>query len=725
MADTTKAFTIRVAPEAGIVLNNAARELREFFLNHEDAASLRITLGTAQSAMIKELLGPNPLKAAGGRRTRRIVRTSSGDLVVVGSDERAVLDGVFALEEWLLHGRLPAECDRTWSDVFSARLATHYASEPGGLLGSDEYRTFARQGHTHILANMVKHVFDHTYLHQLVAPRELSVKHDAEEIVEYQRLTNERIAIMKTWGIKPWFYVFEPAGPDVLGPAIPDEVVGRRYVYWAKKEVKTLCVHHPLVQRYYCSLIQDIIQAYPDVDILHFYCDDGSFWFCDPALCPCCAKHGGKLDHAVRHSVESHAYFLNLLQEAAREVKPGFSVGMSTIHLEDQIEKDPQGFMERLAPGAGIVHNPHYADGFLYEQPSANEWRTWKRLSKAGKKNGVPLFAWDEYNSSESLHMVKTLPTVYATAEKLANYAGKGVDALWLETRPDSGIYNPMNACFQLMVTGEIPDAQAAVHEAVRRSYGDGAAPRMQKALEALHAGMLTFNKDDLAIDLYIRFLLALNINGQLKIPVTPLAIERAVKESFFVYPCNGKREEGMRHWLPKIFKLAQAAIPHFEQAVAFADQGFKEGKLGATSAVLDHPELRERSSGDMVQETAHALRLWAALFKLWTHRLEGVQLVHMLNVYNDFQPPYMDEYRKAGEQIIRLAEDDCANLECLAMLIEATPDKREILKFHAHASERVSNPSVAADARKTLELTRIFLKDPWPEIYTFWQASQ
>ena len=721
---TAKSWFIDVPSEAGQVLINAGRELSDFIARHlhsqvvqsGEGAVQRVILGTAGDPAVQALLGPQPLKSANGRRTRRIVKTSRGELLVVGSDERAVLDGVFALEEWLLHQLLPSECDRTWSDLFTERWQQNYGGDPAQARDDEFFRSLARLGYTHCAANAVKG-WDHVYLHQLVLPRGLPVAYDKEDLADFQQQTNAMIKLMLSWGIKPFFNLCEPSGPENFssGSKIPTSIMGRRYVPYQKKDIRTLCVQHPRVRRYYQMLIQDMLRTFSGVDAVTIYCDDGSEWFCDWNRCPRCEKKMGRVAPSIFHPMPLYIDFVNLLLEAGRRINPAFSVGLWTLHLEDQIEQNPMDLVDDLLPGVELLHCPHYWDGFLYERPSAVEWRTWRRLARTAGRRGVQLLAQDEYVITESLHAVKTLPTVEGTARKLGEYAAHGVMDLWQShSSPTPGVHNPADLVWRLMVTGEITDPRKAVTEAVRRTYGFKTAPLMLKALRVLHAGMEAWNKDELIIDLYQRFTMGW-LDKLLKVPIAPAAIEEMIL---------GKPKMDRRIYRPEVLERAKAAEPHFERAARLAGQCANQvvRESAMSSAVLDHPLTRDHYSGFKIKETQHALRLWAALFRMMTNRLQAADLVKKASGFNHFRPPfnppYAKAYRATASRLIDLAKADCTNIKVLANLLDALPEDREVLKFNSWTNMRLSPKLVGEDIRNTLALTQKFLKDPWPEIY-------
>ena len=730
-----KRWCVEIDPEAGEIERNAADDLGNFLVRslgaqlvQGEGSTRRVTIGTQDAGCVKERLAPNPLEVMDGRRTRRVVSMDNGDIVVVGSDGRAVLDAVFALEDWLLCDSLPTKVDRTWADLFAARFITSYGGDPEQQLGDEEFRTLARLGCTHFTANSAKHAHDHGFLHQLVVPKHLPIPHDRADVEDFQRQTNVRIGHMRAWGIKPWFTMMgEPClrgcdGKSRLDEVLPEELMGWRDYYG--RRARTLCVSHPLVRQYYRSLVQDLILAYPEVDHLGVFCEEGG-WFCDPWLCPRCAERLGRPEFPGMYSAtKAYADFQNLLQTAAREVSPTFSVGVATLHLEDQIGDDSEGYIKLLEPGASVEHNPHYLDGFLHEFPSARQWEGWSRLARAAEAKGVPLLAWDEYVESESMHMVRTLPTVHATARKLAEYAAHGVGNLSGRSTmalPAPGLFNPAAQVFRLMVTGEELDPEQAVATVIFRVYGVQAAPLMAEALASLRTGLEAFHeRDELVFDCYFRFVLNARLGEQLKVPLIPSIVERALRSGSNLGCLLWSRRHISRSdysvsklW-PELSRRAQAAAPHLARAVELAERASCLDNQVPTISSLEHPDLSGCSAADMVAESLHALRLWTALFTAWTHRLEAVQLVEELNHHYSLMPPHVEDYRMTAERFIKLAEADCATLSELVGLVDATSERRETLKFQSHAMERLVKRDVVGSILNTLALTQEFLRDPW-----------
>lgn len=733
MSKTTKnGWLVNVPADAGMVLKNAGEELADFLSRRlqqsvvtTTAGSGRITLGTAEMPTIRALLGDKPLGAGKeSRRTRRIVRQKSGEIIIVGSDERAVLDGVFSLEDWMWQGELPAECDKTWSDAFVSRNFVNYIGEAGRVNTRAEMRTCARQGCTHFAVNMITNTDDGSQFHKVVVPTVLPVKHDLKKIQAVQQRTRELISLMTPWGMKPFFYMCEPFTGGNDDTAIPAEVKGRRFVNWMNQEVPTLCIRHPKVQEHYRALVHDFCRTYPEVDTLNVYMDDGDYWFCGPTLCPLCRPHAEDLN--ARHPMENYVVFANLLQRAAKEVRPDFSVGMVTIHIEDEIEAAAGKFLKELEPGITLIHVPHHFDGVLCHQQTAAEWRNWNWLAKPAKKRGVRMMAWDEFTNSESIHTVRTLPTVQTTATKLDAYARHKVENLWVEAPNIAGLHNPVYTAWRLMVTGEITDAVKAVAEAVRRSYGRKAAPAMMKALGSLEKGLEVFYRNDLPLKLYARWVLCLRPPRLMGVAVTPADLNQALKKGFFVIETNGAKTAAVRHHLPELLTQSRLAEPHFVKATALAGQAVRlaKGSKDATSVALDHPLLASRTVGDLAEETLLALRLWQGLFTMWVNRMEAVQLYGVLRVHAEEPLPNEASFRrniqKPGKRLIELAREDARNLRTLAGLVRKTPDSvPHVIKWERDSEN--PNAPYAQTLEETAIRTEAFLKDPWAMLNTLW----
>ena len=384
--------------------------------------------------------------------------------------------------------------------------------------------------------------------------------------------------------------------------------------------------------------------------------------------------------------------------------------------------------MKRLETGVTILQVPHHGDGVLCHRQTPAEWRNWDRVEKPARKRGIRTLAWDEYVNSETVHVVRTLPTAYATANKLKDCADHNVKHLWVEGPTIPGLHNPAYTAWRLMVTGECADADQAVAEATLRSYGAKATPTMIKAFASLEKGLQLFHRNDLPVKLYVRWVLNLSPSHLISVALIPAEIGQALQKGFFVLQTNGAKTAANRYHLPQLLEQARTAEPHFARAVALAKQAARlaQKNKAATSVVLDHPLLESRTAEHLAEETLLALRLWQGLFTMWANRMEAVQLHGILRVHAEEPIPdeviFRRNIQKSGKRLIQLAQADAKNLRSLAELVRKTPDTVPHVLNWMRDSENPNAP-YAQTMEETAARTEKFLKDPWSVLETLWMA--
>lgn len=471
-----------VFPEqADIVEETALKELNKLFFGFKLSGKGKLILGRAEnSKQIKVLCESGALKLDGvtaeddGFHIRQIVQ----DVVIAGTNPRAVLHGVYALEDWLFEDtgkrldifRVP--CFRKRSDGLG-----HYHSVSVNL-GNDtindakaEY--LSRLGINQFCACLDGSPFG-SYLSEFVK----------SDIFPFQRAPDtEAVDKIKTisrtcrrYGIDFFMMLWEPALPAHFASLekYPQEALGRVKRPWGGDENNidvTLCVNSPIVKEHYINTVGKFVREFPDVAGIFTYGLDGYSWLCTPELCPRCSENLVDSDPSAYNPWETQANFITLISEAAHAERADFKVnfwGPANFHGEAvrKMYDTARGYDCVTTGAAGGDHDLHITNP---DMPCLEVTET----LKASQKYGVQAFVYYAFNRLEAIQI--GFPSPFTVADSLKTFKRWGFRNVMEVTGPTPAL-NQINALVMKKFESDTDaNVENYLHELAARQYGEAA----------------------------------------------------------------------------------------------------------------------------------------------------------------------------------------------------------------------------------------------------------
>jgi hypothetical protein len=486
---------IVIGGKADMVERTAAEELALFFEDRygeqvpvcvEDGRGVRsgsILLGTVQSsAAIKEAYGTGAfreLDPAGTGDDAFEVTVRGGAITIAGQTPRGVLYGAYYVDEYARRhdNELPADGSHVYrKPFFRVRTTTDYNSVRH-VFNEEDVRYFSRLGYTHMSVNwwglpITDNWGISAWADSSVFPSVKTSQNNIETVHKFVRTARK-------YGIEGLFYLCEPQSLLVLyGGDMKrlggDELLGRT------QSQRTTCVNSPKVQEHYRSLMGNLLRDFPEIGLVLVYDNDGSFWSCDPNLCPRCAASLKKQKPPYKgvSNWELTSSFINLLQQAANEARPGVHVVAAAFNYLD----DTAQYVDNLVPGAGAVVPTHHGDGWIWSPVTPEIQDRLRPVASRAEEKGVSFGLVDELTQSEKLGFAMSCPWPRATYNKLHGYAGAGVRCLFEQCTPFPYAQSVNALVFKECIWDPNQDEDALLRRLATDQFGEAAGAHMFQA---------------------------------------------------------------------------------------------------------------------------------------------------------------------------------------------------------------------------------------------------
>jgi len=379
------------------------------------------------------------------------LKRAGSDIVIAGANPRGVLYAVYRFEDWLRGDR----ADDKSLDIFEVPyFRTRHI--PGMLYDQEAIRYLSRlRVNSSTSAHSLLPFSMHSYVSSDVFPGII----DENTRAQYRAELRGTIERCRRYGIElfPWF--MEPVAllmkntPRVgwwktgitNGDVFPKEVIG--ISRWHRSmDTYSLCVNHPKVQAHYADMIKRFVSDFPEVKSILVYQNDTGSCLCDSSLCPCCKKLGIK----PLGYVENHVTFMRILQKAANEVNPQFTVFVGPWHF-DRYDRETAELLlqgKEIPPGSqdslqymlqnmdihsGLLSTSFMSDGHLafnHEVPA------FKRAMDTCRKRGVTMGFVDLFLGCDEFWPPTGggFPAPFNAWDKLQTYRKYGRDVIWDES---------------------------------------------------------------------------------------------------------------------------------------------------------------------------------------------------------------------------------------------------------------------------------------------------
>ena len=413
------------------------------------------------------------------------IKSIENELLIAGANPRAVLHGVYALEEWILSG-MENSPDTFVVPYFRKRSDAlgHYHNGMTFHFGNDMIDDKKAEYLSRLRINQFCACFDCSpfgnhlaeFVHSDVFPFQREPSFAA---VNTLKSSSETLA---KYGIDFIMMLWEPILPRKFAPLdqYPPEALGKVRRPWGGDENHldtTLCVSSPIVWEYYRDLTRKFVREYPCVRGFFFYNLDGSSWLCTPELCPRCAKKLVDSDPSLHNPWETQAKLVTLLAESAHEADPTFTFNFwGAVHYHgDAIPK-----MYAAVKGCDYFTTAAMgSDHDLYISVKDKPCRPVTDTLEAARQQNISAYVYYAYNKLEAIQT--GFPNPLIVADSLKTFKRWGVKNL-LEVTGSTPALNQLNAIamrqFQVAPDTDV-DTWAA--ELAKRQFGERAA---SKALE-------------------------------------------------------------------------------------------------------------------------------------------------------------------------------------------------------------------------------------------------
>lgn len=489
-------WQILIGAKADIVERTASKELALFFedflrqravVRAETPGSSEgncIRLGTVMSSAAVKSAHDNGvfrrLDPQGTTDDAFEIAVKGDAIYIAGQNPRGVLYGAYCLDEYVRRNgkRFPPDGWRIYRrPAFRERLTVSYNSL-AHVFNEEDVRYMSRLGYNQMSVT----VWGMPLGGFGIAPWTDSGVFPSIKEPKHIATVKNFLKAAKRYGIEGVFYFTEPqpilgqygqAAVERLGGK---DLLGYRPVHGG---LRTTCTSHPTIQEHYRSMIANLAKDFPEICKVIVYEDDGSFWFCHPDHCARCrASLKKQKPPYTAHSWELTSSFINLLQDAGRQVRPDFQAAGACFHYRDVMEQ----YMENLNKGAGAIAAIHNSDGWIYISITNAMRDRLRRIASAANANSTAFGIVDEFTQSEKFGFAPACPWPHATYGKLHAYAQVGVRNFFEECAPI-----PIAQSINPLVLREClwdpkQDKSALLHRIATEQFGLKAGEKMQLA---------------------------------------------------------------------------------------------------------------------------------------------------------------------------------------------------------------------------------------------------
>jgi len=407
------------------------------------------------------------------------------DIIIAGANHRAVLHGVYALEDKVIAGE---------GDAIDCFVVPHFRKRSDALghyhsvsvnLGNDTVDEPKAEYLARLGINQFCACFDGSpygsflsdLVHSDVFPFQKPVIPEA--VQKIKDISHN----CRKYGIDFHMMVWEPAVPAMFAPleAYPPEVLGTVHRPYGGDEnglQKTLCISHPMVQAHYTDLVTKFVTEFTDVAGFFFYNMDGNTWLCTPALCPRCRAKVVSSDPELFNPWETQALLVDTLSKAAHAVRPDFAFNLwGTIHMNGDsitnLYRAADDYDTVTTGSDGDDHNIHI--NFPLDPPDAVH-----RTFAIAKEKKKPLYIYYAYNRLEAVQI--GFPSPYTVAKSIRTFKEWGADNLMEVTGPTAALNQITALAMKQFQTAPDTDIDTYLAALANAQFGPEAGPHALQA---------------------------------------------------------------------------------------------------------------------------------------------------------------------------------------------------------------------------------------------------
>lgn len=471
------------------VENTVCAELRKFFGGYALSGKGKLIVGkTSDCKDIAKLCEEGKLTIGDvselddGFEIKQI----GDDVVVAGANSRAVLYGVYELEDRIVANDF---------DSLDIKIVPHFRKRSDALghyhnpgtynSGNDVVDDKKAEFLARLRINQFCACFDGSpfgnsicdFVHSDVFPFQREPSKEAVSTLKNLSYT------LSKYGIDFHMMTWEPSMPWLFAPVekYPAEALGRVRRPWGGDENNldtTLCLNSPLVQEHYRNVIGKFVREYPDVKGFFLYNMDGGSWLCTPELCPRCAEHLVDSDPSIHNPWETQALLATLVSDAAHAVDPDFKINFwGAVHFcGDAVTKmldTAKGYDHVAVACMGSDHDIFVTNT---EEPVFEVAAT----LAAGKKYNAPSYIYYAYNKLEAIQ--NGFPSPFAAAEAIKTFKRWGAANLMEVTGPTPALNQITAITMRKFQSEPDTDTESFLTDLANRQFGSEAGKKMYEA---------------------------------------------------------------------------------------------------------------------------------------------------------------------------------------------------------------------------------------------------
>ena len=443
---------IRVTSSA-LPIRTAAENLRDFLKAKGVDIPMVTAAGTndppAAGTILLGTTADTPLFAVWAKEGRLSVTgsDSAGDayevavldgvIAVNGANPRAVLYGVFELEDVLVeYGGVPADLARHAKPSMGLRLL--HPRVQGGFHGyrKSDFEFLARCGGNvaHLTHDWMKEKTLFSYIPSTEFP-----KAEDEKTLEHNRTRlRQYLDWCRLYGLDGAMWLCEipcqggPWVPDRARQAFLDRFPAECLSDTGTYQGKLPCLAHPQVEREYRRMVRQFLTDFPGVSMFLVFTLDSSGEFCDPTTCP---RHKGV------SKLTQYNRLIALMAEEGRKVRPDFQV--FSVGWSWKFRGDPDYFPQQAAlpAGAGLTMPPD-GEAWSFDRKTTDLLVKSRALTREKGQTflGYDIFLWGDdtvfgqikdSKLSPGLGITKLYDFPFGIAAKLRRWQSLGADGFF------------------------------------------------------------------------------------------------------------------------------------------------------------------------------------------------------------------------------------------------------------------------------------------------------
>ncbi len=320
-----------------------------------------------------------------------------GCIVINGTNSRAVLYGVFELEDILAaNNGIPSGLKSIAKTSMKYRIL-HPLSPRKERAGFTKYEKFdfeyiARCGgnYAHLTLDWMKEKTLFSYIPSAEFPKAV----DNEKINKNRKTLRKYLDWCNSYGLDAAIWLSEmpcQGGGWVSSPrrkAFLEKFPAECLSETGTNQGKVLCLGHHRVEQEYRRMVRQFVTDFPEISMIFVFTLDSSGEFCDPQSCP---RHKGV------SKLSQYNHLLALMTEEGRKVNPDFQVvfvGWSWL-----FRGDPEYFAQQEAflDGTGITL-PADGEAWAFDRKITDLMVRSREIAKQKQQTflGYDIFLWSD-----------------------------------------------------------------------------------------------------------------------------------------------------------------------------------------------------------------------------------------------------------------------------------------------------------------------------------------